>query len=508
MKLQAGDRPKHDDEDDQERGGGRQRVPGPGRHLFGPPYPPCRKPGKNAECERACTRRRSPAPLDLIVRHGRTRMSREGSSTGGKRRRPTGAATAATADVDGKTRDGAAPPTSRKRARPGTAGGKRQVSFASAKRRKADPDGGDDDNNDDEDDGDDGDDDVGDEPAVEDSGEDSEQESAAGTAVGQTAGKTATSVATPAPTTEGADESESESDADTDVSGSDDDGSQSDDDDDDDDETGDSGDAEGQEGVAAADAEGVVRLSAATFKTRMSPSMLQNPTARQTIWANVMLMMQRRGYRWEPCGTAPTAIEQLLPNNKGVLGLFHMRAVDATDKRREPVHVIFCSKAGEPTLRSMSYPSRHMLLVADSLTGRARAVLQTLALKAPPPAAVAGEGESWTWDALFMEAFASVFFMFDLLRQRYLSTIEFSPLAETDPELARVMGLFERGDRRDRFPRMLDVDPVARYLRVPLGSVVKQTRLSSSAGRHASYRCLAPAAAPAAAAPQPAALAK
>jgi DNA-directed RNA polymerase subunit H (RpoH/RPB5) len=51
---------------------------------------------------------------------------------------------------------------------------------------------------------------------------------------------------------------------------------------------------------------------------------------------------------------------------------------------REPVYVFFCSKLGEPTLNSMVYPSRHVIVVADSITSKARTSLLLLPVKNPP----------------------------------------------------------------------------------------------------------------------------
>jgi len=282
------------------------------------------------------------------------------------------------------------------------------------------------------------------------------------------------------------------------------------------------------------------RLSAATLKTRMSPAMLQNPIARRKIWTNLMQMMTRRGYEWVSDRPQPTEYEQLWPNNKGFLGFFHMYAVDKnTDPstKREPVHVIFCSKAGEPTLKSLQYPSKHIILVSDSLTGRCRAALSALNTKAPPMAnapivkvsatekqlnveldldqdtkdskeakdekqvkkksgtnkvkdaalsVVAASVSGIELKDVYVEAFVSTYFMFDLLRQRYLKVVQFS--ATDNAEMDKVFDVYERKRDLTRFPKMLDTDPVVRHLRLPLGSVITQTRLSTASGIHKSYR--------------------
>lgn len=263
------------------------------------------------------------------------------------------------------------------------------------------------------------------------------------------------------------------------------------------------------------------RLSAATLKTKMSPAMLQNPINRKKIWANLMKMMVRRGYEWVQDRPTPTDMEQLWPNNKNYLGQFHMHAVDKTGAQREPVYVIFCSKAGEPTLKSLQYPSKHIVLVSDSLTGRARAALQSLPLKTAAAAstasvsqeatstkgiaAVAASASSisgtlaksgaaaagptmYSLKDVLVEAFVSSAFMFDLLKQRYLRVVEFSPVA--NQELETVYDVFERKKDLAHFPRMLDSDPVVRHLRLPIGSVIKQKRLSTASAVHQSFRVI------------------
>lgn len=248
-------------------------------------------------------------------------------------------------------------------------------------------------------------------------------------------------------------------------------------------------------GTPSASAEGAgVRLSAATLKTRMLPYMLQSPIGRRKIWMNLQMMMERRGYRWVAHASPPADHAELLPNNKGFLGTFYMHAVDTTPAKREPVYVMFCSKAGDPTLQSLTFPSRHAIVVADSLTGRARAVIKDVCLKAPPSSLPETEGSKvWTGEELkelYIEAFSSSFMMFDLLKQRYLRTVEFRSLPEDSKELEQVMNLFERARDKSHFPRMFDTDPVARYMRLNTGDILKQQRLSTSAGVHNSFRCI------------------
>ncbi len=196
------------------------------------------------------------------------------------------------------------------------------------------------------------------------------------------------------------------------------------------------------------------KLSAATLKTKMSPSGLQNPISRRKIWKHLTLMMERSGYRAVAHAKPPTDEEEILPNNRNVLGQFHCHFVDTNagdesspapslsneaKKIREPVYVLFASKAGEPTLKSLTFHSRHLILITDSLTGRAKTVLQSLPVRAPP--LVAKESKATvetkevaplTLNDVFVEAFVSKDFMFDLPRQRYLNVMQFSktPLSE------------------------------------------------------------------------------
>jgi DNA-directed RNA polymerase subunit H (RpoH/RPB5) len=251
--------------------------------------------------------------------------------------------------------------------------------------------------------------------------------------------------------------------------------------------------------ATAAAASKTPRLSAAMLKTRMSPNMLQNAERRKIIWRNLMRLMERRGYTWVQDRPPPTDTEMLLPNAKHVLGSFHMHAVDAdpTESKREPVYVVFCSRAGEPTLKHLQYPSRHILVVSDSLTPRLRAALATHPLKAPPLAstgagrdltALPTKENTLTFKDVFVEPLQSSFFLYDLLNQRYLRTVTFSP---TSPdELQRVFDVFERKRDLSKFPRFLDSDPVVRYMRIPAGTVVKLPRLSTTAGIQRTYRAV------------------
>ena len=188
------------------------------------------------------------------------------------------------------------------------------------------------------------------------------------------------------------------------------------------------------------------RISAATLKTKMSPSMLQNPIARKRIWANMMKMMTLSNYTWVQDREPPTEYEMLLPN-KGILGFFHMHAED-NEKKKEPVYVIFCSRAGAPNLEKLTYPSRHILLISDGITGRARAAMQNLPNKKPPlidlksttikqpfgaVTTIPTKENVITLKDVFMEPFFSTYFMFNLLNQRYLAVLEFKTLSP--PEL-------------------------------------------------------------------------
>lgn len=132
----------------------------------------------------------------------------------------------------------------------------------------------------------------------------------------------------------------------------------------------------------------IVRLSAALAKTKMLPYGLQNPVTRKEIWRHLVVMLQERGYRWIFDRPPPTDTEELLPAKSGSLGHFHMHAVDERglpDGRfREPVYVLFCFRAGDPTLRGLLYKSRHVIVVADVPTSKAKTAILTEPLQAPP----------------------------------------------------------------------------------------------------------------------------
>lgn len=239
------------------------------------------------------------------------------------------------------------------------------------------------------------------------------------------------------------------------------------------------------------------RLSAATLKIRMSPALLQNPINRKKIWTNVMQMMVRRGYEWVKDREPPSEFDQLWPNNKGFLGFFHMHAVHSAPQslKREKVYVVFCSKAGEPTLKSIQYPSRHVIVVSDSLTGRAKAALLTLAVKSPPndkprETLVGPNGVkldlSYEFKDVFVEAFSSTSFMFDLLNQRYLKVVKFKQTSTE--ELETVFDTYERKKDVNHFPKMLDIDPVVKHLRTPVNAVLKISRLSVNSAVHNTFR--------------------
>lgn len=244
------------------------------------------------------------------------------------------------------------------------------------------------------------------------------------------------------------------------------------------------------------------RISAATLKTKMSPSKLQNPIARKTIWNNFMKMITLRGYTWEKDREAPTDYEQLLPT-KGILGFFHMHAVH-NDKKLEPIYVILCAKAGSPNLEKLQYPSRHILLVSDGITGRARASLQNLPLKHPPvlspsdlkhpkptfgaTTTVPTKDNIITLKDIYIEPFFSDNFMFGLLDHRYLSVVKFEMTNQN--ELQQVFDVFEKQKDITHFPKMTDQDPVSRYHRLTPGEVLKLQRLSTPAGILNAYRAI------------------
>jgi DNA-directed RNA polymerase subunit H (RpoH/RPB5) len=331
------------------------------------------------------------------------------------------------------------------------------------------------------------------------------------------------------------------------------------------------------------------KVSASLLKTRMSSAGLQNPISRKKIWGNLVIMMRRQGYRPIQHAKPPTDIQELLPNNKGVLGELHMHFIDErlfdrdvinnnqkekekekekeTVCWREPVYVVLASKAGEPTLKSLTFRSQHLILITDSLTGRAQGVLQELSVQLPPVHKTAelarlqekrslerfyadhndrGEADHekktkkekdmeallqnisagnsinttsssslsssssslvitnnnnnntnnnkthklppLLLNEVYVEAFESSTFLFDLPEQRYLNVTQFSKAS--DAEIKKVCEIFKTPRGHKDFPQMLDTDPVARYYRLTQNEVLKQTRLSSTAGQDISYRAI------------------
>ena len=271
-------------------------------------------------------------------------------------------------------------------------------------------------------------------------------------------------------------------------------------------------------------------LSASTIKNKMSPYMLQNPTRRKIIWKNIQMMMEYRGYKWIQDKPEPTIYQDLIPDNKWVLGTFHMHA---EHEKNENVYVIFCAKSGYPTLRKIEYPSRHIILVSDTLTGRARAVLQNLNITNVPlkghykdgkmekeivkrekigtlktrklekEKVVMKPGEKdipkieepnpiklYKLNEIYIEAFPSSFFMFNLLKQRYLNSIEFKPLQKKE-EIQPIFDIYEKNSDLNRLPKFNVEDPIVRFFRLSENNIVELKRLSSSAGEHFSYRTVA-----------------
>jgi len=223
--------------------------------------------------------------------------------------------------------------------------------------------------------------------------------------------------------------------------------------------------------------------SAATLKTKMCPLKLQNPIRRKIIWNNIIKMMKGLAYKPVLSKPEPSETEELLPGPKGFLGMFHYHF---EKEGCEPVYVMFCSRAGEPTLKSLQYPSKHILLVSDNVTGRARTVLQNLPLRAPPKQCHSTDLTPLQMTDVFVEVFESKNLLFDILNHRYLKGFDFA-VTEGD-SLQKVFNTFEQAGDKNNFPKMMDYDPLARYMCLAPGTVLGKKGISTSAGEHSSYR--------------------
>jgi hypothetical protein len=206
----------------------------------------------------------------------------------------------------------------------------------------------------------------------------------------------------------------------------------------------------------------ILKISAATLKTKMLPGGLQNPITRKIIWRYIDLMFERRGYMMvnekDETGkeiTPPLDTEMLIADPKGVLGFYHKYAIKPTaTKMRDGVdpraiHVLFCSKAGGPTLKNCEYRSPYTILVSDAFTAR-----PGISLKHGLRKEVNGEPH-----VIF--GFPSHVFTHDILSQNLMETeVRFTPLTEV--EIKKVEAEYK--SPRTSFLRFFADDAIPQYL--------------------------------------------
>lgn len=293
------------------------------------------------------------------------------------------------------------------------------------------------------------------------------------------------------------------------------------------------------------------KVPATLTKLSMNPYLCQHPQNRVLIQNNVKKMMEDRGYRWVKHETSSTAagddgsVKGLLPvNNKMVLSFYDMHAIK---DNHEPVYVVFCLQAGEPTLKSIQYPSRHVILVSDKLIAKARVKIDTqralmrqrhlnfpaLALgtsspctptpqpveeakrtkepmvddaadddskeqqikpkkaksKKKPKFDVPGwpthmTAKSFTFNDVYIEAFASASLRFSLLEHRYNASTNFKLATPADLKIAA--DIYDADIHK--YPLVMTGDPISRHFGLVEGQVIKEETASSTAGIVHSYR--------------------
>jgi DNA-directed RNA polymerase subunit H (RpoH/RPB5) len=260
-------------------------------------------------------------------------------------------------------------------------------------------------------------------------------------------------------------------------------------------------------------------MSWSAFRTPFNPCHLLDPVKRIDIWKYIVLMLERRGYTCLRDRPDPSPIEQLsVTKIKGFLGMFHMHAIHPS---REPVYVVLFSSSGDPALKQLTYPSRHILVVTDKTTGKARKAMKSLVnqrnyLQTLTNAKEGGEKEKekekdeekdkqkekekeketelsssttttelkYSLHEVYMECHLSECFEFDLLKQRYLETTEISLATEEDRK--KLADIFERDT--SKYPLIPDNDPVVRYFGYRPGDVLKEKTLCTTAGFSYSFR--------------------
>jgi len=237
-------------------------------------------------------------------------------------------------------------------------------------------------------------------------------------------------------------------------------------------------------------------MSLSAFKTTYNPFHLLDPIKRKEIWNNLMLMMERRGYTWVRDRPDPMETEQLTVSKiKGYLGMFHMHAVHPV---REPVYVVLFSKSGEPALKQLVYPSRHIIVLTDATTGKARNAMKhainqknyglTLVKKGADEIKDTKQPILYPMQDVYMESHTSDVFSTDIIKHRYLETYEIT--LATLEEREQVAKVFEADIMK--YPLIPDSDPIVRYFGYRPGDVLKEKNLSTTAGITYSFRTVVP----------------
>lgn len=229
------------------------------------------------------------------------------------------------------------------------------------------------------------------------------------------------------------------------------------------------------------------RISAAIYKTKMMSEFLQDPDQRQVIWNMVERMLIRRGYTWVSDLPAPPRHAYLLPTNKNFLYIYHRHAVK---EGCEPIFVLFFSKLGEPNLKTLGFPSRHIVIVSDSLTGKAKTAISENANQNNYPLIVRHPErplcETYPMTHVYIESFTSNQLTFDIMKTYYLQSMQLRLV--TDAAEIQIAREFAGDNDLNRLPHLSSTDPVALYFGFRPGMVIEETHLSGNAGRLKSWR--------------------
>jgi DNA-directed RNA polymerase subunit H (RpoH/RPB5) len=164
---------------------------------------------------------------------------------------------------------------------------------------------------------------------------------------------------------------------------------------------------------------------------------------------------------------------------------------------------VLFSKSGEPALKQLVYPSRHIIVLTDATTGKARNAMKhavnqknygfTLSA-AIQEGKVTGEVKPteqklYPMQDVYMECHTSDMFSTDIIKHRYLETYEIS--LATPEELKQIATIYEADIHK--YPLIPDSDPIVKYFGYRPGDVLKEKSLSTTAGVSISFRTVVPA---------------